>query len=869
MMELKDFQQTVLDGLDQYLDELVLQRENYVKIERLKQENPGVEIDLPDFTESAWVKLRNTGLLPSARANIAFSPRKDGVNRPVPAISLKIPTGGGKTLLAANAVSRIMGKWVRRNSGFVLWIVPNESIYAQTKKALINREHPYRQQLDKAAAGRVKILEKNDALNKRDVESHLCVMLLMLQSANRETQETLRMFRDRGNVHGFFPAEDDYMAHHEVLKVTPNLDVYGERDIMAAIVKDSLGNVLRSIRPLVVMDEGHRGYSKLALQTLYGFNPCFVLELSATPKDRPKDTPPMFSNWLVDVRGKELDKEEMIKLPINVTVRGGDDWRDCLRESYECLNGLQKESEKLKANADRYIRPICLVQVERTGKDQRESGFIHAEAVREYLLTLGVHEMEIAVKTSEKNELKDPENIDLLNPACQVRFIITKQALQEGWDCPFAYVLCSLAPTTNKNAMTQLVGKILRQPDTIKTGMALLDECYVICFHATTKEIIENIKDGLEQEGMADLSDAIRDQSGGDGTKRPEPRKLLRRDAYKGTKIFLPVINWVDGSVVRPLEYEQDVLFRLDWERIRPDARLVERIKNTKTTADTRMVRIGLKDDPTEKDFLETADVMIRPFSETFDPVYAVRAVSDIIPNPWIARDVIAQVIKLLATEGLDIDALGSREAHIIAELRTFLSDERDKLAEGLFKSEVEAGRIQFRLRTDGNNWKLPDFIETDRVAESRKLYRDDGAIVEKSLFSPVYADDLNEYEQRVACYLDGGQAVNWWHRNIAKRHYSLQGWRKHKVYPDFIFAMTADGEKQRLLIIEMKGNFLDNPDSKYKQKLLNLCSDIFTWENITALGELELVYDPATTVTCALVYQDHWKTDLAGIMRV
>jgi type III restriction enzyme len=98
-MELKDFQQTVLDNLDQYLDELVLQRENYVKIEKLKQENPDVEIALPDFTENAWLKMRNAGALPSARANIAFSPRKDGVNRHVPAVSLKIPTGGGKTLL--------------------------------------------------------------------------------------------------------------------------------------------------------------------------------------------------------------------------------------------------------------------------------------------------------------------------------------------------------------------------------------------------------------------------------------------------------------------------------------------------------------------------------------------------------------------------------------------------------------------------------------------------------------------------------------------------------------------------------------------------------------------------------------------------
>jgi hypothetical protein len=58
------------------------------------------------------------------------------------------------------------------------------------------------------------------------------------------------------------------------------------------------------------------------------------------------------------------------------------------------------------------------------------------------------------------------------------------------------------------------------------------------------------------------------------------------------------------------------------------------------------------------------------------------------------------------------------------------------------------------------------------------------------------------------------------------------------------------------------------NRSTKYKQKLLDLCSDMFTWENIITAGELELVYDPATTVTCALVYQDHWQSDLAGIVR-
>lgn len=209
-MELKDFQQAVLDTLDGYLDQLVEQRLRTAELERLSREKPELNIPVPDFTEEAWNALAASGKLPKSRVGVPFSPRMDGAGRPVPSVTLKIPTGGGKTLVAAQAVSRIMSKWVRANHGFVLWIVPNESIYTQTYKALINREHPYRQILDRAAAGRVKILEKMTPLDKRDVESHLCVMLLMLQSSNRENKESLKIFKDRGNVRGFFPASDDF-----------------------------------------------------------------------------------------------------------------------------------------------------------------------------------------------------------------------------------------------------------------------------------------------------------------------------------------------------------------------------------------------------------------------------------------------------------------------------------------------------------------------------------------------------------------------------------------------------------------------------------------------------------------------------------
>ena len=121
-----------------------------------------------------------------------------------------------------------------------------------------------------------------DRLDARDVESHLCVMLLMLQSADRETKEILKVFRDRGDIHGFFPPEGAQRAHRRALDQTSNLHHYGGE--LFPMVKDSLGNALRVIRPVVVVDEGHGAISDLAFKALYGFKPR-VLELTATPKD--------------------------------------------------------------------------------------------------------------------------------------------------------------------------------------------------------------------------------------------------------------------------------------------------------------------------------------------------------------------------------------------------------------------------------------------------------------------------------------------------------------------------------------------------------------------------------------------------------
>ncbi len=854
-----DYQERVLSTLDAYLDLLKEKKVRADRVAALAAQDPDLGLAVPDFAQEAWEALKAAGKLPASRATIPFSPRMDGCDRPVPNAVLKVPTGGGKTWLAVSAVSRVMGRYLDRNTGFVLWIVPNEAIYTQTLKHLKNREHPYRQALDRAAAGRVKIMEKTDRLDARDVETNLCVMLLMLQSANRETQDSLKMFQDRGDVHGFFPPEGEQQAHKVAIEHTPNLSAYTG---IFPMVKDSLGNALRIIRPVVVMDEGHRAVSDLAFGTLYGFNPCFVLELTATPQDvqprggrSPREG--RYANVLVEVTGRELDREGMIKMPLNLDPRQGNDWKATLNAALAKLNTLDAEAGKLRADTGRYIRPIMLIQVERTGADQRESGHIHAEDVKDWLLTAGFDQAEIAIKTAQQNDLSDPENQDLLSPTNRVRAIITKQALQEGWDCPFAYVLCSLAASANLKAMTQLVGRILRQPGALKTGVEALDECHIITHHADTASVVGAIKEGLEQDGLGDLVLRVTQDDRSGAAKAA--RSIKRRPTFASTEIYLPKVMIVEGGQARELDYETDVLSAIDWRGFDPQA-IAERVPENAQAAESQLQRIRLADDGDELFVGET--VAANTETLAFDPAHAVRMISDIVPNPFVGREIVGAMVAALRARGFDDAKLGQLASLIVEELRKGLDSARNGRAESLFKAEVAAGRIQFRLRLDGHNWRMPLSIETTEPENARQLLNRAGGPLEKSLFTPIYENELNGDERDVAVYLDGEKTLTWWHRNVARTQYGIQGWKKAKIYPDFIFAVQRDGEARRITVLETKGDQLDNLDTAYKREALSFLSEHFQWDEATPVGELELVNN-GETVEGTLILMSEWQAKL------
>ena len=870
-----DYQERALKALEAYLDALKPEKANADQIVKLRADNPDLDIPLPHFPAKAWATLKEAGKLPANRVQIDYSPRTSGDGQPVPNATLKVPTGGGKTFLACASLSRIFGRYLQKNVGFVLWIVPNEAIYSQTVRKLRDRQHPYRQTLDRAAAGKVKILEKGDPLNAADVEANLCIMVLMLQSSNRQNQEALKLFQDSGNVHGFTPAEGEQEEHKKLLERVPNLSQYDLADGGPGwpMVKDSPGNALRIIRPVVVMDEGQKATSNLAFQTLYGFNPTFVLELSATPKDVRAQAatstlqamPARTANVIVEISGRELEQEGMIKMPMNVQPMTGTDWKDTLRTSLEKLDALAVEAEAHRANTNDYIRPILLVQAERTGAEQRDGEFIHADDVKDWLLAAGLDEAEVALKTAEVNDLDKPENADLLSPQCRVRVIITKAALQEGWDCPFAYVLCSLAASGNESAMTQLVGRILRQPHATRIGPEgnphALDQCYVFTHRAETAAVVQAIKKGLEADGLGDL---VQDISVAGGTAdQPEKREVKRRDNFRRTAISLPKVLWIEeGQEPREIDPESDLFPAIDWNAFDMEAFADGLPENAQAVA-SQIVRVRTG----EAGAIETEKQAAKVADASFDPVYAVRMIMDLVPNPYVARDLIGRVLARLEARGFDEAKIGSLSSFIIDELRKKLVSWRDDQAAELFAEGLESGQIEFRIRGDAGDWIMPSRFYVIAASNARALRSATDEDLERNLFAPVFAHELNGEEQGLARKLDENALIRWWHRNgTSFGSYALRGWKRGRVYPDFLFAAIQDGEKQRLVALESKGDQLDNLDTAYKRDLLAKLTEAYGKHASGTAGKLTLAGDAPDYEARVVLFGD-MDAELPGLI--
>ncbi len=110
-----------------------------------------------------------------------------------------------------------------------------------------------------------------------------------------------------------------------------------------------------------------------------------------------------------------------------------------------------------------------------------------------------IPEEQIKIATGSQWELDD---VDLASPACKVRYIITVQALREGWDCPFAYVLCSVAEMRSSTAVEQILGRVMRLPGARRKVRAEFNMAYAFAASENFGEAAKALTDALVESGF-------------------------------------------------------------------------------------------------------------------------------------------------------------------------------------------------------------------------------------------------------------------------------------------------------------------------------------------------------------------------------
>ena len=769
----------------------------------------------------------------------------------VPSVCMKVPTGGGKTFLAAAAIKPIFDSMPGRRAKAVVWLVPSDSILEQTCKALSDPGHPYRQRIDVDFSGRVEVYSKEQLLSGRNfspsaVAEQLSIFVLGYDSFRASRKDGRKAYQENGNLAPFARCRADAEA------------------LLAGTDETALIQVIRSLNPVAIVDESHHATSELSLDMLRSFNPCFILDLTATPRRG--------GNVISFVDAVQLKRENMVKLPVIVYNRRtqGDVYFDALRIRAR----LEAEAERERAATGRYIRPIALFQAQaRTGGDSATF-----DKIRKALLDCGVPAEQVAVKTAEINELKGR---DLSSPDCPVRFIITVNALKEGWDCPFAYVLATVANRTSAVDVEQILGRVLRLPGATRNRSDALNIAYVLTssddFHATLEKVVA----GLNNAGFSGRDVYAQDVEPGGGSATAEPEQMPLQ--FLPTEDVPPVDAaaikarldqaaaeppppegeaWLAAALARNADYEAEFgareetaadlapqeirdkmnLFRMNEEFAEEAARL--RLPQFMLAtgpglfSDSGHVPLQqehlykgftLTDKDAQIDFstmaAEMARVDVDDARDATPKAWKLTGVDGAYYKEWFAslpskqrvahckQIVRAQLSKLDAIQDRELGGyidrvMGSLTPDQLAELERspypFVQKIKEKIlalltvhAAGVFELWLEQGVISCLP-----SYALPSTTTPTEVTSA----------IPKSLYAAE--EKMNDFEIRVVWGLSALDNVKWWHRNISRLGFCVNGYLH--AYPDIIVMTTAG----RLLLVETKGDHLDNAESEQKARI-------------------------------------------------
>ena len=845
-MELKKYQQEVITDLSDFIDEI--------------DKHNRLDIAFREF----WAK---KGISVNDYDNDYLHPYDNNV-KGVPRVTVKVPTAGGKTFIACNALQTIFKNMPMGKPKVVAWFVPSDTILKQTYKNLSDPSHPYRQKIDSHFNGRVQVVDKEGALMGHNIKPNqigeqLTIFVLSVQSFATNTKDGKRVYRENENLEEYTKLYDS---------MTKRVDGSDETGFI---------QVLSYLNPVVIIDESHNFEANLRVEMLNAINPCFIMDLTATPRKK--------SNIISFVDAIKLKRANMVKLPVIVYNHRSTD--EVISKAINLQRSLEIKAKEQESNGGRYIRPIVLFQAQpRTNDDN-----ITFEKIKQRLVEVGIPEEQIKIKTADKDELK---SVDLMSKDCPVRYIITVNALKEGWDCPFAYILASLANKTSRVDVEQILGRVLRLPYTTKHKDDLLNLSYVFTASNDFKDTLENIVRSLNKAGYSKRDYRISETQ--ETQLNDNARELSLSDLFgTGTEPQPYKSNDETTSILcdnAEVEFNTEVIkASINSVEAQSDIDEIEQFaKNTNSQFEAEMNEAEKENDDTPNEikdmtkyykikdaFAEYASNVKLPIfvkkvntASFFEPDGAVVPLDKKMLSEGFDLNIADKTINFARTEAearmIDLDSTNEYipvpkkiNSSILENIRNYFNalpaeSKKKELSKSIAKDikideisepqianyiydviekfDDEALSDMMFYRTETTK-KIKQKIDSLLAAHQEKVFNDlldigeikcgmpyefPPRITHKKIAIGVYKGlyteeegDMNDYESKVIDAVANLDNVVFWHRNPQySKGFLINGYINH--YPDFIIYLKSG----MTIVLETKGDDRDNTDSKRKVEL-------------------------------------------------
>ena len=844
-MEMKSYQQEVINDLSGFIEEL----------EKTEQLN----LAFSRFWESKGISLQTL--------DDNYLKPYDNSIKAVPRVTVKVPTAGGKTFIACNALKPIFDSFPSGKTKVVVWFVPSDTILKQTYNRLNDTSDPYRQKIDSHFGSAVKVYEKEGLLfgqgfNPVELKEQLSILVLSVQSFVESVRTGApRAYRENENLAEF-----------------PKTYQYPDK-LLSHIDETALVQVLSQLNPVIVIDESHNFEADLRIDVLNNLNPSFILDLTATPRNK--------SNIISFVDAIKLKNNNMVKLPI--IVYNQPDTNEVITSAIQLQRTLEAKAKIEEEIGGKYIRPIVLFQAQPKTADDN----VTFEKIKEQLIEIGIPENQIKIKTAQKDEIK---SVDLMSRDCEVRYIITVNALKEGWDCPFAYILASLANKSSSVDVEQILGRILRLPYVTHHKQDLLNLSYVFTSSANFLNTLEKIKASLNKEGFSS-----KDYRSKDNFVEIEVTPAKQQGVFED--LFSQVQNEpakeVQASDLQP-ELEINVqsikeLSESEETKQKLDTN-IEFALNTKAEFEQTIEELEKEDNLIPTELMD--QIKKYPIKELFKesvkgiklPAFYKKVTHHSIFETGGAYIPLTKGMLLdgfdlnvedhkidftkTSTDMASIDLVEGRKDEYVPEYRKISDSMKDAFAEYITTLTPEGKINQLAIRLAQQVRKNDEIVEpkiieyikdaikglnsekiaeiwndeyyysiliknkiqslTDKYAEKQfETLLDQGVVVCQDTFefptkiSPknttqgitknlyVEEGEMNDFEKKVINEVANLDSVVFWHRNLERgKGFLLNGFINH--YPDFIVKM----KNEKIILIETKGDHLDGSDSSQKIRL-------------------------------------------------